>query len=141
MVWKGIILEESLDDRKILDLARIVGTEVRTLRGDNRLVTFHMVELSDDNKNTFLIEAMKVMKRDAFYAHICQKDEIYIIYRNALFNFREGEIEAEKAREYGRSLGILPIQMFFENLIKYPFHPFEGNENESFERLAFQFGV
>jgi len=46
---------------------------------------------------------------------------MYAVFKGAIFNFRKGEPELKRAREYGKSIGIIPEQMPFEHLIEHPF--------------------
>jgi len=120
MVWQGVLLEESLGDKKILSLARIVGTDVDKLEEENRVMTFHKVEVEDANRDKYLNMAMHVIK-PAFYTHLCKDGEMYVVFRGAMFNFRKQDHELNRAREYGKSIGIIPEQMPFEHLINHPF--------------------
>ena len=38
-VWQGVVLEESLEDKSLLDMAKIVGTNVSELEKENRVFT------------------------------------------------------------------------------------------------------
>ena len=45
-----------------------------------------------------------------------------VIFKDKIFKFKKGQQSLlEKAREYGKSIGIIPEQMPFEHLIDYPF--------------------
>jgi hypothetical protein len=120
MVWKGVILEESLEDKSLLKLAKIVGTEINKLEKENRVMTFHKVEVADSDKDKYLKKATQIIKQ-GFYTHLCNKGEMYVIFRGKQFNFRKNDPQLEKAREYGKSIGIIPEQMPFEHLVDYPF--------------------
>lgn len=120
MVWQGVLLEESLEDKKLLSLAKIVGTDVDKLEGENRVMTFHKVEVEDANKDKYLIMAMHSLKQ-SFYTLLCKNGEMYVVFRGAMFNFRKQDSELHRAREYGKSKDILEEQMPFEHLIDHPF--------------------
>jgi hypothetical protein len=120
MVWRGVLLEESLENRELLRLAKTVGTEVDKLEEEDRIMTFHKVEVKDENKDKYLIMAMHSLK-PAFYTHLCSDGEMYVVFRGAIFNFRRNDPELNRAREYGKSIGIIPEQMPFEHLIDHPF--------------------
>jgi len=46
-VWQGVVLEESLDNKSLLDLAKIIGTDISRLEKEDRIMTFHKIEVSD----------------------------------------------------------------------------------------------
>ena len=119
MVWKGVILDESLEDKSLLGLVRICKTEKEQLEGENRFMTFHKFELADENKDKFLEKAIKAIK-NGFYLHLCNKGVMYVIFREHMFKFSKGYPELDCARKYGKSIGILEEQMPFENLIDNP---------------------
>ena len=120
MVWQGVLLEESLEDKKLLSLAKIVGTDVDRLEEENRVMTFHKVEVEDANRDKYLDMAMQAIK-PAFYTHLCSGGEMYVVFRGKMFNFRKEDPELNRAREYGKSMGIIPEQMPFEHLVDHPF--------------------
>lgn len=120
MVWQGVLLEESLEDKSLMKLARIVGTSVSRLEKEERVMTFHKVEVHDGSQQDYLDRAMHVIK-PAFYTHLCRGGEMYVVFRGAMFNFRKGDPQLNRAREYGISMGIIPEQMPFEHLIDHPF--------------------
>jgi len=80
-MWKGVILEESLEDKKILSLVKIIKTDVERLEGENRILTFHKIELEDKNQGKFVKLAEKDIK-PAFYLHICKNNEMIVIFRS-----------------------------------------------------------
>lgn len=120
MVWQGVLLEESLEDKKLLSLAKIVGTDVDKLEEENRIMTFHKVEVEDANRDKYLNMAMHAIK-PSFYTHLCSGGEMYVVFRGKMFNFRKQDLELTRAREYGISVGIIPEQMPFEHLVDHPF--------------------
>jgi hypothetical protein len=119
MVWKGVILEESLEDKSLLDFVKICRTEREHLEGENRFMTFHKFELADNNKDKFLEKALISIKK-GFYLHLCNKGIMYVIFRGHMFKFSKGYPELDCARKYGKSIGIPEEQMPFEHLINNP---------------------
>ena len=120
MTWKGVILEESLENKEILNLVNIIGTEIENLEKENRIMTFHKIEVEDENKEEFLQKAMKSLKR-GFYIHIVKDKVMYVLFKEHMFKFSKGYPELETAREYGKAMGIIEEQMPFEHLIENPF--------------------
>ena len=120
MVWKGVILEESLEDKSLLKLVKIVSTDIEKLEGEDRVMKFHKIELEDKNKEKFIQQAIKVIKQ-GFYIHIVKNGLMYVIFQNHMFKFSKGYPELETARVYGKSIGILEEQMPFEKLLEDPY--------------------
>lgn len=123
MVWKGVIIEESLQDASLLKFARIVNTRHSYLENEAEKgkLTFHSIEVEDNNKQEFINRA-KAAIRHGWYMHICKNDRMAIIFRGRRFEFSGKEREKmEDAKRYGISIGILPEQMDIEPLLANPF--------------------
>lgn len=120
-IWQGVVLEESLDNKSLLGLAKIVGTDIDKLEEEDRVMTFHKIEVSDSKRDQFIEEAKRSIK-PGFYIHLCKEGRMYVVFKDRIFKFRKGQQDLlEKAREYGKSAGIIPEQMPFKHLIDYPF--------------------
>jgi hypothetical protein len=110
MVWKGVILKGSLEEESILKLISIV--EVKKDR--------YNFEVKEEVKEEFIRKAIKNVKSN-FYIHLVKNKVMYVIFRDHMFKFSPGYPELETAREYGKSIGIIPEQMPFEHLVDHPF--------------------
>lgn len=124
MVWKGVIIKESLDNESVLKLVKIIKSRKTTLEKeeDRGSLTFLCVEVKDEDKNTF-INKVKSSIKSGFYIHIVRENNMIVIYRNKVFEFSSQDLgNLEEARNYGLSIGILREQMPFEELIKNPYH-------------------
>jgi len=119
-LWQGVVLEESLQDKSILCMARIVHTDVEKLEKENRVMTFHKVEVSDSKKDEY-IEQAKINIKDGFYTHLCKDGRMTVVFKDRVFDFGDNDPQLIQAREYGKSIGIIPEQMPFEHLINNPF--------------------
>lgn len=119
MAYKGVILEESLEDKTLLELIKIVSTDIENLENEDRVMTFHKFELDESKKDEFLEKAKQTIK-EAFYTHIAKENELIVIFKDKIFYCKTQE-QMNEAREYGKSRGILEVQMPFEKLIKDPF--------------------
>lgn len=113
-------MEESLEDKSMIDIARIVGTNVSKLENENRVMTFHKVEVPDSLKDEY-IERAKINIKQGFYTHLCKDGQMTVVFKNKVFNFGDNDPRLIKAREYGKSIGIISEQMPFEHLINNPF--------------------
>lgn len=118
--WQGVVLEESLEDKSMLGRAKIIGTNVSKLEKENRIMTFHNVEVPDSTKNEYIEKAKTIIKQ-GFYTHLCKNGKMTVVFKDKVFNFGESDPELIKAREYGKSIGIIPEQMPFEHLVNNPF--------------------
>jgi hypothetical protein len=119
-LWQGVVLEESLQDKSILGMARIVHTDVEKLEKENRIMTFYKVEVSDSTKDEY-IERAKTDIKNGFYTHLCKGGRMTVVFKDKVFDFGDNDPQLIQAREYGKSIGIIPEQMPFEHLINNPF--------------------
>jgi hypothetical protein len=119
-VWRGVIIEESLNDESLLKEVKIVATKISKLEKENRILTFHSIEITDGFKNKY-VDKVKLNIKDSFYTHLCKDGSMVVIFHNKLFTFTKSDPQLKKAREYGRSIGIIAEQMPFEHLINNPF--------------------
>ncbi len=119
MVWKGVIIEESLEDKSLLELVKIIKTKKTTLENESErgFLTFYYIEV--DDKDKFVEKAIKAIKGQ-YYIHICQDGIMIVIYKNKAFEF-SSSTELNKARDYGLSIGIIKEQLSFEELINDPY--------------------
>jgi hypothetical protein len=109
MAWQGVILRESLEEKSLLKLVKIVETKKDR----------YNIEVDDKNKEEFVQKAIKSIK-PKFYIHLVKDKVMYVMFRNHMFKFSRGYPELETAREYGKSIGIIEKQMPFEHLLKSP---------------------
>ncbi len=122
-MWKGVVIEESLDDKSLLSLVKIIKSRKTTLENESEkgFLTFHSVELDDSNLDEFIKTAKKSIG-NSFYIHVCKDKEMTVVFKNKVFRFSsDNSKELNEAREYGISVGILKEQMPFEKLIEKPF--------------------
>ena len=123
MVWKGVIIEESLEDKSLLNLARIVKTDTSTLEAEEEKgsLHFHKIEVDDAAKNEFVDKAKRSIK-NSWYIHICRNETMVVIFKDKSFEFTKKQNDRlEQARSYGLSIGILKEQLPTERLIRHPY--------------------
>ncbi len=123
MSWKGVVIEESLEDKKLLNLVNIVNTKKFALEneGDKGVLHFHEIELSDKKRSEFINKAKNSIKQ-GWYIHICKNEKMVVIFRNKVFEFSDQEMnKLNEARNYGLSIGVIREQMPFEKLITDPY--------------------
>lgn len=122
MVWKGVIIKESLEDRGILNLVKTVRKRKDTLTGEEEkgIIHLHYFELDDRRKDGFIATAKRSLKR-GWYIHICKAGVMVVIFRGRSFEFKKAQKEIiSLAREHGKHMGILEGQMDFEEMIDDP---------------------
>ncbi len=119
-VWRGVVIEESLSDESLIKKVNIVGTKTSKLENENRILTFHKIEVPGSFQEKY-VEAVKKNIKDSFYTHLCKDDNMIVIFHNKVFTFTKGDPQLKNAREYGKSIGIIAEQMPFEHLINNPF--------------------
>jgi len=54
-IWQGVVLEEGLDDKSLLNLAKIVGTDIDKLEEEDKVMTFHKIEVNDAERHQFIL--------------------------------------------------------------------------------------
>ena len=113
MDYKGVIIEESLEDKDVLKNLNIIFTKTErvTIKHKTPWVnqwTLHTINISEDNINKIAEKVSKSLdSKHSWYADFKNEKFHYIIFRDKVFkiNIRSKE-EYNKAREYGISLGI-----------------------------------
>jgi len=119
MVWKGAIIEESLEDKSLLEFVKVVGTVEKEFGGE--VVHFNKIELEESKKEEFIQKAMKSVK-SGFYAYIVMDKLMYVLYPGRMFKFSRGYPELEKAKMRGELFGISKDQMPYEKFIEEPYY-------------------
>jgi hypothetical protein len=119
-MWQGVVIAESLTDLSLFQMVKIVGTSVSKLENEDRTLTFHKIEVSDESKDNY-IQSATISLKPSFYTHLCKEGTMIVVFPNKIFSFKENDPNLAKAREYGLSIGIIAKQMPFEHLITHPF--------------------
>lgn len=109
MVWKGVVIEESLEDKTILNSVKTVGTRKSTLENEDEkgILHFHNIQLDDTKKDEFVQRASSSIKQ-GWYIHIVKDNVMTIIFKEKYFTFNKTQKDKiENAKKYGVSIGIL----------------------------------
>ncbi|MGV8161917.1 MAG: hypothetical protein ACP5N2_01115 [Candidatus Nanoarchaeia archaeon] len=127
-VFKGVIIEESLEDTVVLKRIKIVQTRIEkmTLKHKTPWVnqwTLHTVEIPLKDAKMIAEELSRVIDishESSWYADFKNELQHYIIFRNKVFLIdRRNKDQYEEASKYGISLGIPPYQVnFAANLVE-----------------------
>jgi len=125
--YKGIIIEESLENKGILKKVKIISTKVEQITDKHKTPwlsrwTLHTVEIPEKEAETVAEEISKSLDcahGSSWYADFKNPETHYIIFRNKVFSVnRKSAKEYEEVKKYGMSLGIPDYQLDFSPEIK-----------------------
>ena len=120
MNYKGVVIEESLENKDILKDVKILETKVEEVVEEHKTPwikqwTLHTVEIA---KNQVKDVAEKISKaldsKHDWYADFKNDTHHYIIFRDKVFFIdRKSKEQYDEAKRYGVSLGIPEYQVDF----------------------------
>ena len=122
MTWKGVIIEESIENRKAFKMVRIIKKKQSKLENEESkgLLTFYLFEVDDSKKDEF-VNIVKNSIKQSWYVHICKDKTMIVVFKDNIFEFTKlQKNKLGEAVKYGLSIGILKEQMSFEHLIDNP---------------------
>lgn len=120
--FRGVIIEESLEDKSVLSKVIILSTKVEAVTPKHKTPwlkkwTLHTVEILTDRVEEIAKEislSLDSKHGGSWYADFCDDSHHYIIFRNKIFFIdRNNQKQYDEAREYGISLGIPEYQVDF----------------------------
>ena len=113
--FQGIIIEESLKNKAILNKVKIISTNVSAVTERHRTPwleqwTVHTVEVPEDKAHSLAEEISKSIDEEhnhSWYADYKNNTHHYIIFRDKIFYIdRRSQEQYNEARNYGITLGI-----------------------------------
>jgi hypothetical protein len=119
MNYKGVIIEESLENKDVLKKVHIISTEVEKVTEEHKSKatqwTLHTVEISEGQAKKVADELSRALEdRASWYADFKNDTHHYIIFKNKVFFIdRRSKKEYDEAKKYGISLGIPEYQVDF----------------------------
>ncbi len=123
--YKGVIIEESLENKEILEKVKILETKVESVTEKHKTPwikqwTLHTVEISEDKAVDIAEEISRVLDSEHnWYAAFKNEDIHFIIFRNKIFRIdRIKKEQYDEVIKYGVSLGIPDYQLDFSLNIK-----------------------
>jgi len=122
--WKGVIIEESLEDKAILEDVEIAKQKESKLEAEEGKGTFHFdkVIVSDWVIEKVVRKAKGAIKQ-GWYMHLCKDDIMIVIYKGKSFRHIKGDKESlTEIRKYGKSIGINEAQLPTDQLIDNPWN-------------------
>ncbi|MCC7004956.1 hypothetical protein IT397_03510 [Candidatus Nomurabacteria bacterium] len=120
MNYKGVIIEESLENKDVIKDVKILETKVEEVIEEHKTPwvkqwTLHTVEIPE---NQVIDVAEKISRaldsEHNWYADFKNDTHHYIIFRNKVFYIdRKSKEQYDEAKQYGISLGIPEYQVDF----------------------------
>lgn len=118
--YKGVIIEESLEDKKPLAMVKIIGTKVEKVIEKHKTPwvhqwTLHTVEIPEDRTREVAEKlSLALDSQHSWYADFRNKTHHYIIFHNKVFFIdRTSTEQYDEAKRWGISLGIPEYQVDF----------------------------
>jgi hypothetical protein len=119
-VFVGVIIEESLENKDVLEKVRILKTKVEQVTEKHKTPwinkwTLHTAEVSENDAEKVAKKLSKALdSRHSWYADFKNSTHHYIIFRDKVFYIdRRSKEQYDKAKKYGISLGIPEYQVDF----------------------------
>ncbi len=120
MNYKGIIIEESLENKDVLQDVKIISTEIEEVAEEHKTPwikqwTLHTVEIPENQVNKITEKISKALdSKHSWYADFKNKTHHYIIFKDKVFCVnRKNKEQYNKVTHYGISLGIPEYQLDF----------------------------
>lgn len=120
MDYKGVIIEESLENKDILKDVKISDTKVEEVVEEHKTPwikqwTLHTVEIPANQAKDVVEKISKVLdSKHDWYADFKNDTHHYIIFRDKVFYIdRKSKEQYDEAKRYGISLGIPEYQVDF----------------------------
>jgi len=121
----GVIIEESLEDKKVLQKVKILKTRIAQVTEKHKTPwikqwTLHTVEIPENQADAISKELSKSLdSKHNWYADFKNDKIHYIIFRDRVFRIdRTSKEQYDKATAYGISIGIPNYQVNFSPHIK-----------------------
>lgn len=118
--YRGVIIEESLENKEVLKKIKIVTTKIEKVTDEHKTPwitqwTLHTVEILEHQAEKVAEDLSRALdSKHAWYADFKNRTHHYIIFRNNVFFVdRHNQEQYDAARRYGISLGIPEYQVDF----------------------------
>jgi len=125
MNYKGVIIEESLKNKDVLSLVKIISTKVENVVEKHKTPwlkqwTLHTVEIPSDKAELIAKGISEALEAEhSWYADFKNDTHHYIIFKDKVFYIdRTSKEQYDEAKKYGISLGISEYQVDFHPDIK-----------------------
>jgi type IV secretory pathway VirD2 relaxase len=122
----GVIIEESLENKNVLQKVKITSTEVEEVTEEHKTPwinqwTLHTVEISENQAEEVAKELSKSLdSQHNWYADFKNESYHYIIFRDRIFCIdKTSKKQYDEAKNYGLSLGIPEHQVDFHPEVEH----------------------
>jgi len=122
MDYQGVIIEESLENKDVLNKLKIVSTRIEKINDRHKTPwlkqwTLHTVEVPEEKAQEIVEEISESLDSEHdWYADFQNGVRDFIIFKNKIFCINKNSLEKYgEAREYGISLGIPEYQVSFSH--------------------------
>ena len=121
--YRGVIIEESLENIELLKRVRIISTEVFPVTDAHQTPwldqwTLHTLEVPEKDVGQVAEEIshhLEFEHNSSWYADFRNDTQHYVIFRDKIFLIdRSCQAQYDEAVEYGQSLGIPDYQLDFQ---------------------------
>lgn len=125
MDYEGVVIEESLKDKGILEQIDILSTKVEPITKEHKTPwlkqwTLHTVSVPESKADGVAETLSKALEPNYWYADFKNDRTHYIIFPNKVFKIDRSKVkEYQAATDYGLSLGIPDYQLDFAPNVKY----------------------
>lgn len=121
MNFTGVIIEESLADKSVLNDVKIVSTEIEPVTDEHKTPwvsqwTMHTVEIAPEKVAEVAKKISEALDHEHnWYADFKTDREHFVIYRDKVFHItdRSNKAQYDEATKYGISIGIPNYQVDF----------------------------
>ncbi|MFH0749443.1 MAG: hypothetical protein V1917_00835 [Candidatus Gottesmanbacteria bacterium] len=125
MNYKGIIIEESLQNTDLLDDIKIISTKVEEVTPSHKTPwlkkwTLHTVEISETSAGEIAAKLSSSLDAEhEWYADYKNENYHFVIFRGKVFKVnRHNPKEYDAVKDYGVNLGIPDYQLTFSSEVK-----------------------
>ena len=125
MSYRGVIIEESLENKDVLKNVNILSTKVEKVAEKHQTPwiqkwTLHTVEIPREKAELVAQRLAKSLdSKHSWYADFKDRATHYIVFRNKVFNVdRRSKEQYDEAKQYGLALGIPEYQVDFHPEVK-----------------------
>ncbi|MFZ2193493.1 MAG: hypothetical protein WAV31_04590 [Candidatus Moraniibacteriota bacterium] len=118
--YQGIIIEESLENKEVLDKVKIISTKIEPVTDEHKTPwisqwTLHTVDIPENTAQAIAEEISHSLDQEHdWYADFKKDTNHYIIFRDKVFFIdRNSATQYAAAKAHGLSLGIPEYQIDF----------------------------
>lgn len=122
-LWRGVLIEESLEDLVVLKKIFIVGTERMLLEDETQgqQLQFHKIEVSESDVEDISLEVSRVI-RPNWYFHLVGGSKMIVVFRDEILRAEKlNPSSIERIIDYGIAHGVPPEQIALNRLFDNPY--------------------